>query len=499
MKKIILAILVCIGTIVFLLGFVDRDYNDVIESTADITYSIDSIPKNFKSVGELSKRQQDIVCATSKGLIEIDRNGEIAPALAKSVDIKDEGIEYNFKFRDDIFWSDGTKITPNDYLIFLREVISEETNNKALLNIFGVTEYLNSNKSFGQTVGISATDKNLVIRLNAPDDNFLNELSKVQYRLRKNILFWEDIDKNYSKVVYSGNYYIKSVQNEQIILERSLKSSVSIPKTIHLVKDEDEDLALAAFEVGKRDIVINPPKSQLERLKMSGEIITLPSDKATYLAFNYINGDMTVENKQIAYRLISKATTDYENLSDALVDASEYSYFRDSSNDLTELQSRNVMVNTEYEEVAKPLEYITIVAEETLENKEYLSFLDTWFDNNTEIGLSIELLSKEEFYSTESEYKYDMKLVEVVANLENDSNFINIMSEYVDEKYKKKLNQATNKEERELIFSQIENNLFDEYKIMPLIFYNENIALNSKVKNVTLDSNGNIDFNNIEK
>ncbi len=499
MRKIVLTILICIGTIIFLLGFVDRDYNDVIESTADITYSIDSIPNNFKSVGELSKRQQDIVCATSRGLIEIDRQGDIAPSLAKSVDIKDEGIEYNFEFRDDVFWSDGSKITPNDYLLFLREVITEETNNKALLNIFGVTDYLNSNKSFGQTVGISATDKNLVIRLNAPDDNFLSELSKVQYRLRKNILFWEDISRNYSKVVYSGNYYIKSVENEQIILERSIESSISIPKTIHLVKDEDEDLALAAFEVGKRDIVINPPKSQLERLKKSGEIITLPSDKAVYLAFNSINGDMTIENKQEAYRLISKATIEYESLSDSLVDVAEYSYFRDGSNDLIELQSRNVMVNTEYKESTKPLEYINIIGEETLENKEYLKFLDDWFEKNTEVGLSVELLSTEEFYNAESKKIYDMKLVNVVASLENDSDFINIVSEYVDEKYKEKLNQASNKEEREVVFSQIENSLFDEYKIMPLIFYNENIALNHKVKKVGLDSNGNVDFNNIEK
>ena len=499
MKKIILVILISIGTIIFLLGFVDRDYNSIIESTADITYSIESIPNDFKSVGELEKRQQDIICATSKGLIEISREGDIIPQLARSVDIKDEGIEYNFKFRDDIFWSNGSKITPSDYLLFLREVITEETNNKALLNIFGVTEYLNSNKSFGKTVGISADDENLIIRLNSPDDNFLRELSKVQYRLRKNILLWEDIDKNYSNIVYSGNYYIESFEDEQVILERSLKSNISIPKTIHLVKDEDADLALAAFEVGKRDIVINPPKSQLQRLKESGEIVTLPSDRATYLAFNYMNSNMSIENKQNSYRLINKATIEYESLSDTLVDISEYSYFRNDNNDLLELQSRNVMVNTDYEEVAKPLENITIIATETLENKDYLTFLQNWFEKNTEIRLFVKLLSIEEFHGAEAELDYDIKLIDINANLENDSDFIKVISEYVDEKYKDKLNEASNKEERELVFSQIENTLFDEYKIMPLIFYNENIALNNKVKKVTLDSNGNLDFNNLEK
>ena len=499
MKKIILVIAICLTTVIFLLGFVDRGYSETIENTADITYAINGIPKDFKSVGNLTKRQQDIICATSRGLIEIDIDGNIIPSLAESVDIRDEGIEYEFKFKDNIYWSDGSKITPNDFLIFLREVITEENENDTLFNIFGVKDYVASDKSFNETVGITANEESLIIRLNSPDDNFLIELSKPQYRLRKNLLFWENINYNYKKIVYSGNYYIQEIQNEQIALERSVKAITNLPQTIHLVVDEDEHSALAAFEVGERDIVINPPKSQLERLREEGKIVTLPSDKAIYLTFNENINSLSQNDKKNLYKLINKATLEYDSNSDALIDIAEYSYFRQSGEELEALQSRNVMINIDSNEDDNDIENIYIVAEETLENKDYLNFLSIWFETNTKINLIVEMLNEEEFQESKIQSYYDIQLINIDASLENGSNFIEIISDYIEEDVVENLKEASNEEEREIVFSQIEDSLFNNYKILPLLFYNENIALNNKVKNINLDRNGNIDFNNIEK
>ena len=41
---------------------------------------------------------------------------------------------------------------------------------------------------------------NIKIRLNSKDDGFIEELTKPQYRLRKDVLFWEDITSNYKKI-----------------------------------------------------------------------------------------------------------------------------------------------------------------------------------------------------------------------------------------------------------------------------------------------------------
>ncbi len=52
MKKIILTISISIVTIIVLLSFIDRTPQQVSNNTADIVYSINSIPKNLKSIGD---------------------------------------------------------------------------------------------------------------------------------------------------------------------------------------------------------------------------------------------------------------------------------------------------------------------------------------------------------------------------------------------------------------------------------------------------------------
>ena len=92
LKRIIITIVITIVTVVFLLGFIDKSNSGKETEKADIVYSIDDIPDDMRNIASLSTRQQDIICAVSKGLIEIDSQGKMMPALAKSVDVTDNGI-----------------------------------------------------------------------------------------------------------------------------------------------------------------------------------------------------------------------------------------------------------------------------------------------------------------------------------------------------------------------------------------------------------------------
>ena len=83
----------------------------------------------------------------------------------------------------------------------------------------------------------------MIIRLNSIDDDFLVQLSKPQYRLRKNVLSWEFINNNYTSLVYSGDYYISSMDENQIILHRNEKSNTDIPKVLSIIEDKSEDIA----------------------------------------------------------------------------------------------------------------------------------------------------------------------------------------------------------------------------------------------------------------
>ena len=250
MKRIFVVIGLFLITMIFLFGFIDQSPAKKIKSEADIIYSINNIPNNLITVGSLSKREQDIICAVSKGLVELDSNGELIPALADSVDIRDNGIEYDFKIKDDIYWSDGSKIKPSDIVEFLREVITLEAENdiEPLLNVFGVLDYRKGNKSFNGGVGITATDTNLIIRLNSQDPNFLVELTKPQYRLRKSAILWEEILANYTTIPYSGNYSIADIDSSnKITLKRNNTANSSFVKTINIMFKIFTSLSLFSF------------------------------------------------------------------------------------------------------------------------------------------------------------------------------------------------------------------------------------------------------------
>ena len=141
MKKIIFSIIVSLITVIILLSFIDKTPQQDKNNTADIVCSVSSVPQNLKS----------------------NSDGSIEPVLAKDYSINDNGLEYIFKIRDDVYWSDGSKITSNDIVEFFREVITEEKELSALLNVYGVKDYINGNNSFSKTVAISSIDDNTII------------------------------------------------------------------------------------------------------------------------------------------------------------------------------------------------------------------------------------------------------------------------------------------------------------------------------------------------
>ena len=47
--------------------------------------------------------------------------------------------------------------------------------------------------------------------------------------------------------------------------------------------------------------------------------------------------------------------------------------------------------------------------------------------------------------------------------------------------------------------SKLEENLFYSYRIVPVMFINKNIAISDKLSNISVDGNGNIDFDSITK
>ena len=155
------------------------------------------------------------------------------------------------------------------------------------------------------------------------------------------------------------------------------------------------------------------------------------------------------------------------------------------------------MVNTE-KDITMPSK-IVLVAKESLENKDITSYITNWFKRNTDISIVVNLVSEEEMNLISEKSYYDIALVNVYAKIEDDEQFLNTISSFLTKEQREMINNSNSKAEKEELFAEIEEDLFNNYRILPLLFYNNTIAVNSSVNSNILDGNGNIDFKSIRK
>lgn len=499
MKKYFLPIAIILVIIAFFLGFIDIDKTSTSNSESEqtISYGIDKISEELKSVTNLSKRDEDIICAVSRGLVSKDSNNKILPSLSSEVAESKDGIQYEFKIRDDIFWSDGSKILPNDIVIFFKELLKEEDseNIEALLDIYGAKEFKEGKVTFETGVAIKGTDNSVIIRLNKKNDNLLSELSKPQYRLRKYLIMWENMKNNYDKLVYSGDYKIDYIDNNNIKLKRNDKTTESVIKSINIIKDDSAELSMASFEVKQRDIVIDPPESELNKLSSEGKLITIPKINSTYLSINNNENSIPIQGRREIYKDVCKAIEDYQSSNNKEFELSEGSYFREDKNDLTKLQARKVNINKEGE-WTKP-SILTLLCKDNNENRTLCRSIEKWFKDNSDIAIRYSLVKEDEFNDQELQKRYDMVLINNNANKLDKENFYLNFKEYFTE-YQKKIFENLNSENSSNIYSQLEENMFEDYNLLPLVFYNENIALSEKMSTLEFDGNGNVNFDTIK-
>ena len=84
--------------------------------------------------------------------------------------------------------------------------------------------------------------------------------------------------------------------------------------------------------------------------------------------------------------------------------------------------------------------------------------------------------------------------------LDENEQLLNTMSSFLPKAEREMINNSNSKAEKEELFAQIEEELFNNYRILPLLFYNNTIAVNNKNTSINdiLDGNGNLNFNNLK-
>jgi len=230
-----------------------------------------------------------------EGLVSVDSNLGIQPALAEKWEVSDDRKVWTFHLRDDVYWSDGVALQARDFVFSWKRLLAPATAASYayfLFDIVGAQEYNAGKLKDFTEVGITAKGTHtLEIRLKKPVDYFLYIPGFwVTFPLR------EDIVRKYGsswakpgRMVTLGPYSLAQyVLNSRIVLKANPKYyrfKGNIEWVVAQIVN-DNSTALKLYETGKLDFLTDISTLDLERMAGRSDLKTYPYLKTGYLGFS---------------------------------------------------------------------------------------------------------------------------------------------------------------------------------------------------------------------
>lgn len=114
----------------------------------------------------------EIINNLFEGLVDLDTELNVLPALARRWYVEDEGKKYTFELRSNLQWSDGSPLTAHDFVFAWRRNLHPQTNAGMASQLYvvqGAEEFHQGQNPDPTMVGVRALDNlKLEVRLKAP-------------------------------------------------------------------------------------------------------------------------------------------------------------------------------------------------------------------------------------------------------------------------------------------------------------------------------------------
>lgn len=231
-----------------------------------------------------------------------DNTDEIVPAAAESWDVSEDGLTYTFHMNPDAKWSDGSKVTANDFEFTFKQMADPNTaaTNAWLFDgvIVNFSEALYNNGKTPDEIGVKALDEEtLEIQLVHPASYFLQLVAGSAYPV--NQAKYEEYGSEYAtapdKTVYNGPLKVTSWnQNTEMVLEKNDQywgqEDMQLDKVNYKVIQESST-AVQAFINGELDVVSTSDTNWGKTITAAGDSqeMTVPSSAPDFFMFNLKN------------------------------------------------------------------------------------------------------------------------------------------------------------------------------------------------------------------
>ena len=128
----------------------------------------------------------EVITSFVDGLVEIDANNEIVPAIAESYEVNEDETVYTFKLREDANWSNGEPVTANDFVYSWQRLVNPDTASEYSFiadtaSILNAAEIAAGEMDKEELGAVAVDDKTLEVTLSRPTPYFLNIMSFVSF------------------------------------------------------------------------------------------------------------------------------------------------------------------------------------------------------------------------------------------------------------------------------------------------------------------------------
>ena len=252
------------------------------------------------------------VHAITDGLTAVNEKGKTAPAIAKSWDVSDDGKTYTFHLRN-AKWSNGDKVTANDFVYSWRKIIKNAGNYAYMLGSGGASV---KNADALMELGANATDEQMAtLGVTAKDDQtlvvelenkvpYFTDLMAFPCYFPQNEKFVEKCGKNYgtkpeytlSNSAYKMTKWVKGNKATFTKNDKYYDAKTVATKNLEMYLVQDPKTAAQNFDNGKVDYArIN--STLVDKYKGKDTFTTFNEGYLFYLQLNFKND--TVANKNV--------------------------------------------------------------------------------------------------------------------------------------------------------------------------------------------------------
>lgn len=469
-----------------------------------------------------------------EGLLTKDINGKIVGGSSDKWEISEDKLKYTFHIREDAKWSDGKKLTADDFVYSYRRVVDPKTASPIAYLMYYIknAKDINIGKKPIESLGVTAIDENtLTIELENPTLYFEDILASggCYVPVREDIINKYGDDWTWNPESYIGNGAYKMTErkpDELIAFELNTNYwdyKNQVAKKINFVLIADEYISLNAVRTGDVTFSINaPPIGEIESLIKENLMAVSDIIGVYYLDLN--NKDKTLSDKRVRKALSLAIDRNYivsnighgkliaaESFVPPVVKGLEKSFREESSNFIIANNYSNNIIEAKrlLAEAGYPNGENFPILEVKVSSGFYTTVLEAiqemWKNNlnidvvvrteESKITLPFRQSGKYQIARTSwtGDYNDPLTMLQIMTS-ESDINY----SGFSNERYDYLINFATtstNEKDRMEALKEAEAILFEEMPIIPFIYRTDFLVVNPKLKNYIDDPLGRYRFN----